>query len=63
MSHQTIERAFCSFQQTGDPKALAQVYDLWAGELLRVSLHLAGNTNDAEDLVQATNWVPMTTTL
>ncbi len=59
MSHQTIERAFCSFQQTGDPKALAQVFDLTAGELLRVSLHLAGNTNDAEDLVQATFLVAM----
>lgn len=49
-----LEPLFARFQSRGDPAALAAVYDRTAAELLRLALHLAGDSARAEDLVQAT---------
>src|SRR5262245_35365174 len=54
MTLQDTNSAFRRFQETGDPQALAQVFDHTAAELLRVANHLVRDLNDAEDLVQAT---------
>ncbi len=48
------DRRFRDFCRTGDPAALAEVFDATAGPLSRVALWLAGNRTDAEDLLQGT---------
>src|SRR5687768_3677050 len=48
------DRLFALFRRTGDPSALAEVFDRTAAEALRVALHLADSMHDAEDLVQQT---------
>lgn len=48
------DQAFDRFARTGDPAALAEVYDLVAPELLRVALHLTRDAAAAEDALQAT---------
>lgn len=48
------DRRFRDFCSTGDPEALAEVFDATAGPLSRVALWLAGNRTDAEDLLQGT---------
>ena len=48
------DRLFARFRRSGDPEALAGVFDRTAPELLRVARHLARDTAAAEDLVQAT---------
>lgn len=49
-----VDRSFVRFARTGDPGALARVFDQTAPELLRVASHLVSDLNLAEDLVQAT---------
>lgn len=48
------DRRFAHYCRTGDPAALADVFDATAGRLLRVALWLAGNRPDADDLLQRT---------
>ncbi|MGK0156218.1 MAG: RNA polymerase sigma-70 factor (ECF subfamily) [Neolewinella sp.] len=47
-------RRFRHYCRTGDPDALADVFDRTAGQLMRVALWLTGNRTDAEDLLQRT---------
>src|SRR5688500_5854388 len=54
MEPRTEDQLFQDFQRTGNPAALAEVFDRTAPELLRIALHLAGDVARAEDLVQAT---------
>lgn len=54
LGHDPIDRRFAQFCRTGDPEALADVFDRTAGRLMRVALWLAGNRPDAEDLLQRT---------
>ena len=48
------DQRFAHYCRTGDPAALADVFDGTAGRLMRVALWLAGNRTDAEDLLQRT---------
>ncbi len=48
------DTSFAAFAKGGDPDDLARVFEATAPKLLRVALHLARDTADAEDLVQAT---------
>ena len=48
------DRLFAEFRRSGDPRALGEVYDLLAPELLRVALHTAREPAEAEDVLQAT---------
>lgn len=48
------ERAFAEFRRSGDPRALGEVYDRLAPELLRLALHLTHDAAEAEDVLQAT---------
>lgn len=48
------DRAYARFCETGDPAALAEVYDATADRLLRTAVHLAPSVAAAEDLLQAT---------
>ncbi len=56
MDHQakTVDDAFARFQASGDPDALAGVFDKLAPKLLRIASHLTEDQHVAEDLVQAT---------
>jgi len=54
MSRPEIDRAFARFKRTGEPDALARVFDGCAHELLRLAVHLVHDLDVAEDLVQAT---------
>lgn len=54
MLFRTADQAFAVFQRTGEPRALARVFDRTAPELLRLARHLASGEAAAEDLVQAT---------
>jgi len=55
MTMQTeLERHFIRFQRTGDPTALAEVFDRAAPKLLLLAIHLTGDELGAEDLVQST---------
>ncbi|MEM7203260.1 MAG: sigma-70 family RNA polymerase sigma factor [Planctomycetota bacterium] len=45
---------FCRFRQSGDPAALARVFDAVAPELLMVAVHVAHDEERAEDLLQET---------
>lgn len=53
-SQATIEQLFARYIDDGDVDALADVFDRTAPELLRVAVHLAGRTGDADDLLQST---------
>ncbi|MCC6672290.1 MAG: sigma-70 family RNA polymerase sigma factor [Planctomycetes bacterium] len=48
------DRLFAHFCRTGDPRALAKVFDRTAGELWHVAAYLCRDRHEAEDLVQAT---------
>lgn len=48
------DTAFRRFLQTGDPAAIADLFDLAAGDLHRTALHLVGDDATAHDLVQIT---------
>jgi len=50
----TEDRLFARFRRTGDPGALAEVFDRTAPELLRVACYLAGDRHLAEDALQST---------
>jgi RNA polymerase sigma-70 factor (ECF subfamily) len=52
--NETADRSFERWRRTGDAGALADVFDAIAPRLLRLAVHLAGDMNAAEDLVQAT---------
>lgn len=49
-----IDRLFARFQKTGDPHAMARVFDATVGELLAVATYLCRSGDGAEDLVQST---------
>ncbi|MCA8974811.1 MAG: sigma-70 family RNA polymerase sigma factor [Planctomycetes bacterium] len=49
-----VEQEFLRYRDGREPEALGTVFDLVADELFAVALHLARDTADAEDLVQAT---------
>jgi len=49
-----LERAFERFRSEGDLRALTQVFDLCAPQLLGLARHLSSTREDAEDLLQAT---------
>ncbi|HUR27732.1 MAG TPA: sigma-70 family RNA polymerase sigma factor, partial [Planctomycetota bacterium] len=48
------ESRFEEFRRSGDPRALGDVYDLLAPELLRIALHTTRDAATAEDVLQAT---------
>lgn len=48
------DQHFLDYQQTRNPRSLAKVFDLVAGELLLLAGHLAPEPSGAEDLVQST---------
>src|SRR5262245_40437457 len=48
------DRLFRAFARSGDPRALGEVYDLVAPELLRIALHTARDAAEAEDVLQST---------
>lgn len=50
----SIEQSFLRYRQHGDIKALGEVFDAVAQELLLVAAHLVPTGVEAEDLVQAT---------
>ncbi|MEO6593469.1 MAG: sigma-70 family RNA polymerase sigma factor [Planctomycetota bacterium] len=54
MLRSRVDRAFGRYQKTGDPHALARVFDATAPELYRIAFHLVCDRHAAEDLVQAT---------
>jgi len=54
MTRPTEDREFERFRRTGDPAALAAVFDACAPQLLRVAVHLVGEIAAGEDLVQGT---------
>ncbi len=54
MTHSEVDHAFLEYQKTGESDALAAVFDATAPKLLRVAAHIARDTSEAEDLVQAT---------
>ncbi|MEO6711461.1 MAG: sigma-70 family RNA polymerase sigma factor [Planctomycetota bacterium] len=54
MLFQSVERAFRRFQATGDPKALAFVFDRTVPDLQGLAQHLATPELGAEDLLQST---------
>lgn len=47
-------RQFLRWRDRGDAAALGALFDRKAPELLRLALHLCGNVDDAEDLLQTT---------
>ena len=49
-----LERRFLRFRRTGDPAALAAVFDATAPQVLRVAMHVSRDPAAAEDLVQRT---------
>jgi len=49
-----LETRFDRWRRHGDVRALEQVFDGAAPELLKLTLHLAPGASEAEDLVQAT---------
>lgn len=49
-----VDRAFARYRRTGDPGAIATLFDLTAGELRRVAGHVVSDAATADDLVQAT---------
>jgi RNA polymerase sigma factor (sigma-70 family) len=53
MSRDRSSHHFERFCATGEPAALAKVFDLSAPELMRVACYLSGDRHVAEDLVQA----------
>src|SRR5262245_20182353 len=54
MASRKVERRFERYRRTGDPAALAFVFDATAPEILRVAAHLARDPAAAEDLLQRT---------
>lgn len=54
MATPSEDRLFEDFRRTGDPRALATLFDRTAKDLLRLGLHVSGDLADAEDLVQET---------
>ncbi len=54
MLRSRLDRAFVRYTRTGDPAALARVFDGCAAELYRLGWHLLGDRHAAEDLVQQT---------
>lgn len=52
--HQNLERLFLRYRRKGCPTALGRVFDATAPHLLRVAGHLAGDREEAEDLLQET---------
>ena len=54
MTSHDPDAQFRTFVRTGDPQALAAVFDALAGDLLLIAAHVARNGSCAEDLVQST---------
>jgi RNA polymerase sigma-70 factor (ECF subfamily) len=51
---ETADRKFERWRRTGEARALADVFDEIAPQLLRLAIHLVGDVAAAEDLVQST---------
>lgn len=51
---QPEDKAFAEFRRTGDPVALAEVFDLCSTEVLQVAVRLCRDPAEAEDLLQQT---------
>ena len=49
-----LEELFLRYRRTGDPELLGEVFDRSAPSLMRVALHLAANSAQAEDALQST---------
>src|SRR5262245_55396451 len=49
-----VEHLFERYRRRGDPRALGEVYDRLAPELLRLALHTTQDAAEAEDVLQAT---------
>ncbi|MCP5039810.1 MAG: sigma-70 family RNA polymerase sigma factor [bacterium] len=54
MGPDSADQSFARFAKSGDPRALVQVFDATADELLHVAAYLTKNRDRAEDLVQST---------
>ncbi len=54
MDTSPIDKSFARYIEKRNPADLAQVFDLAAPQLYRLSLHLCGSAADAEDVLQAT---------
>src|SRR5688572_1038020 len=54
MRDRKLIRLFARWRSKGDADALGEVFDLCAGELSRIALHLVRDPAEADDLVQAT---------
>ncbi len=54
MDRESLEDQFRKYRDCGDPQYLAEVYDRTAVKLLSVAMHLCGDVDEAEDVVQAT---------
>lgn len=54
MREDSLETLFALYQRSGDTRALAEVFDRTAVDLLRLARYLAHDRGDAEDLLQDT---------
>lgn len=54
MNERELNELLLSYRRDRDPAAIEALFDATAPRLLRLSMHLAGNPADAEDLLQAT---------
>ena len=54
MARRPEDEAFRRYQATGDPSAVAEVFDALAPRLLLLAVHLSGRRGGAEDLLQST---------
>jgi DNA-directed RNA polymerase specialized sigma24 family protein len=54
MATREEDREFLRYRESGDPQAMARVFDLTASRLLLLAVHLVRDASQAEDLVQTT---------
>lgn len=54
MEREPEDRLFERWCRRGDPEALGELFDATAPRLLKLAIHLVGDSCEAEDLVQAT---------
>ncbi len=54
MGERSLDRLFLRYRSKGDAKALGELFDRAAPELLKLSMHLVRDPGEAEDVLQAT---------